>query len=190
MHVLLSVGREEKNWDQAKDKYTELQQIIMRGKELEFYADVQRLIPEHIKPECVEQVMLIEEYDREATTRERLKPPAAPKGTKRKRGDDIPAGAVNGFVSARALTEKGTSVADMLKQQKPKRQKTKDLKFDDRPLEDDDTDAEIEAGPLSASIRRVQSAPAKSAAKKPKPKPKPNPNLNPKPPTSRPLPRR
>ncbi|KZV77669.1 P-loop containing nucleoside triphosphate hydrolase protein [Peniophora sp. CONT] len=169
VHVLLSVGREEKNWDQAKEKYTELQQIIMRGQELEFYADVERLIPENVKPECCEQVMLIEEYDREASTRQRLKPPAAPKGTKRKRGDDVPAGAVNGFVSARALKAKGTSVADMLKQQKPKRRK-KDLKFDDGPLEDDDTDAEIEAGPLSAAVRRVQSAPAKSTAKKTKAK--------------------
>ncbi|VDB84462.1 unnamed protein product [Peniophora sp. CBMAI 1063] len=167
VHVLLSVGREEKNWDQAKDKYTELQQIIMRGQELEFYADVERLIPEHVKPECVEQVMLIEEYDREATIRERLKPPAAPKGTKRKRGDDVPAGAVNGFVSASALRPKDASVADMLKQQKPKRRKMKATTFNEEPPVDGETDDEIEAG-LSAPPRhpRSQSLPEKSSTKK------------------------
>ncbi|KAL1671341.1 P-loop containing nucleoside triphosphate hydrolase protein, partial [Schizophyllum commune] len=65
VHVLLAEGREELNFEKAKDAYRHVQQTITRGESLELYADVVRMLPDHIKPECVEKLMEIQEYVRE-----------------------------------------------------------------------------------------------------------------------------
>ena len=61
VHVLLSEDREERNWEKADDNYKDVQRFIVKAEHLELFEDVERLIPDHIKPECVEMEMEIEE---------------------------------------------------------------------------------------------------------------------------------
>ncbi|TFY72631.1 hypothetical protein EVG20_g381 [Dentipellis fragilis] len=162
VHVLLAEGREELNWTKAQDSYSEVQQSIVKGDQLEFYGDVERLLPEHVKPECLEMVMEIEEYDREATEKARRAQSPRKGAAKRKRDDDvgrnIPAGASTGFVS----------VADLiLKQGGKKRKKVAEIDLE-LAGEDDDTDEEIQAGLFGP--RRTVSAAAASGSRSRKPK--------------------
>jgi len=130
----------------------------------ELYSDVERLLPDHVKPECVEKVVEIQPYIREKDSPKRKKGPAT-QGTKRKRNDDIgrniPDGASNGFVSVRDLVTKGSK--------KPK--KTALAKDFDACGQDDETDEELESGRVIAP-RRTQSASAGTSVAKPKPKAK------------------
>jgi ATP-dependent DNA helicase MPH1 len=87
VHVLLAEGREEKNWDMAQETYSQVQRTIARGDQLELYTDVERLLPDYIKPECLEMVMEIQEYDPSATKRSRKTAGKGP-SKKRKRNDD------------------------------------------------------------------------------------------------------
>ncbi|KAI0321123.1 hypothetical protein OF83DRAFT_1051753 [Amylostereum chailletii] len=171
VHVLLAAGREELNWNKAQSSYSEVQQSIVRGEQLEFYADVERLLPDSVRPECIEMVMDIEEYDREAKVRRRASSPQeGPKSKKRKRTIDsadrsIPPGAATGFVSVADLVAKGAGA-------KKKQKKTKEIVFDEAAGLDDDTDEEIVAG-LFAPRRAVSTSPAtskKSKSTKPKPR--------------------
>jgi len=159
VHVLLAEGREEANWNKAREAYNDVQRSIVRGEQLEFYDDVERLLPGHIKPQCLEMVMEIEEYDRSGAEKSRENVTQEP-SKKRKRNDDptrdIPPGASTGFVS----------VAELLVKQKVKKQK-KTAKFSEHAGLDDDTDEEIEAGLFPP--RRAASTSAASA-KPPKPK--------------------
>ncbi|KAF8898361.1 hypothetical protein BD779DRAFT_1666229 [Infundibulicybe gibba] len=165
VHVLLAEGREEFNFDKAKTTYKEVQKTIWRGDQLELYADVERLLPDHIKPECLEKPMEIQEYVREeprrTTSKKRATSPEKP--TKRKRNDDIarniPLGASTGFVSVADLIVKGS-----------KKQKTiPPPKEFEQAAEDDDTDMDLESGSVLAPPRRTKSS--ASAQKKSKMKP-------------------
>ncbi|KAI0067885.1 P-loop containing nucleoside triphosphate hydrolase protein [Artomyces pyxidatus] len=165
VHVLLAEGREELNWNKAQEAYADVQQSIVRGEQLEFYADVERLLPDSIKPDCVEMMMEIEEYDRLGTEKRRASSPS--KGVKkRKRNDEvgrnIPAGASTGFVS----------VAELILKQGSKKRKKSDLRFDEDAGVDDETDEEIEAGPLALRRTASTSATTSSKAKKGKAKAK------------------
>ncbi|KAF7339856.1 ATP-dependent DNA helicase mph1 [Mycena venus] len=162
VHVLLSEGREELNMDKAKATYKEVQKSIVRGDQLELYGDVGRLLPDHIKPECLEQVMDIQEYVREDGRKKRSgsKERGAPKGTKRKRNDDvfrnIPDGASTGFVSVAELLVKGSS------------KKQKVARSFEEAGQDDETDEELESGSILVPPRRAassSSAPAKPKSK-------------------------
>ena len=151
VHVLLAEGREEANWNKAREAYSDVQRSIVRGEQLEFYDDVERLLPDHIKPQCLEMVMEIEEYDRSAAEKPRERVIQEP-SKKRKRNDDrrdIPPGACTSFVS----------VAELLAKQKVKKRK-KTARFDEHAGLDDDTDEEIEAGLFAP--RRAASASAAS----------------------------
>ncbi|KAG6845650.1 hypothetical protein H0H87_005857 [Tephrocybe sp. NHM501043] len=156
VHVLLAEGREELNLDKAKDAYKEVQKTIIRGEQLELYSDVPRLLPDHVKPECLEKTMEIQEYIRDDGKKNVTKQTRSPTaGTKRKRNDDIsrniPAGASTGFVS----------VADLLVKNPKKQKKTKPSsrkKDFEAAGEDDDTDMDIESGIISAAPRRTKSS--------------------------------
>ncbi|KAK1229390.1 3'-5' DNA helicase [Marasmius sp. AFHP31] len=152
VHVLLSEGREEQNLEKAKSTYKEVQKSIVQGHQLELFEDVERMLPDHIQPQCVEKQMEIQEYVRETgRSKSTGGEPKEKKGAKRKRNDDIgrniPEGASKGFVSVR----------DLVAKQKPKKRKTdsdaapKDF---EEAGEDDDTDREIEAGVLSTAFLR------------------------------------
>ncbi|KAK7064429.1 ATP-dependent DNA helicase mph1 [Favolaschia claudopus] len=153
VHVLLSEGREETNMDKAKATYKDVQKTIVRGDQLELYSDVERLLPDHIKPECLEKAMEIQEYVREEgrKKRSRSKDRDLPKGTKRKRNDDmhrnIPVGASTGFVSVKNLLVKGSKKAKVARD------------FDEAGQDDDD-DLAIEAGTLALPRRTKSSAAA------------------------------
>lgn len=164
VHVLLSEGREEFNLDKAKSTYKEVQKIIWRGEQLELYGDVERLLPNHIKPECLERHMEMQEYVREDGRKSRGDGGNSPsKGTKRKRNDDvarnIPVGASTGFVSVAELLVKGAK----------KRKKISEPKDFDFAGQDDDTDADIESGSVIPP-RRSKSTAATAGSSKSKSK--------------------
>ncbi|KAJ6574861.1 hypothetical protein B0H19DRAFT_1126072 [Mycena capillaripes] len=161
VHVLLSEGREEHNMNKAKDTYKEVQKTIVRGDQLELYGDVERLLPDHIKPECLEKEMEIQEYVREEGRKKRSgsKERDPPKGAKRKRNDEvsrnIPDGASTGFISVAKLLVKGSS------------NKRKKVARDfEQAGQDDETDMEIESGIISLPRRAASSTAATSAASK------------------------
>ncbi|GBE78153.1 hypothetical protein SCP_0110360 [Sparassis crispa] len=144
VHVLLAEGREEKNWMQAEEKYKDVQNFIVNAEQLELYGDVERLLPDHMHPECVEMHMEIEEHVREdphsrkGSLAQGDSPPA--KGTKRKRDDNpmrnIPPGALTGFAI----------VKDLLVKRGASKKKRKVQEFDITAGHDDSDDLEIEAG--------------------------------------------
>ncbi|KAG8934400.1 3'-5' DNA helicase [Tulasnella sp. 418] len=118
--ILSAEGREEENYHKAKTTYREVQKSIVRGDQLELFADVERLIPADIKPACVEKTMEIVEYVKEDAKRTRKRKVdddeddgTGDKGKKKRRvkATEIPAGASSGFVSVRDLIVKGASKA-------------------------------------------------------------------------------
>ncbi|KAF9451787.1 P-loop containing nucleoside triphosphate hydrolase protein [Macrolepiota fuliginosa MF-IS2] len=150
VHLLLAEGREEFNLEKARASYKEVQKSICRGDDLEFYSDVKRLLPDHIKPTCLEKEMEIKPYVREGRTRAKKSPTKSSATTKRKRNDNmtrnIPAGASIGFVSVADLLVKGS---------KRKVVDPADLEADG---EDDDVDKVLDAGVDGLlSGRRTQS---------------------------------
>jgi ATP-dependent DNA helicase MPH1 len=156
VHVLLSEGREEFNLEKAKATYKDVQKTITRGEQLELYGDVKRLLPVHVKPECLEKVMEIVEYVREDGRRRShnsndVRSPE--KAKKRQRNNDmtrnIPPGASTGFVSVANLLVKGSKM----------RKKAKADDFDVA-AQDDDTDLDLEAGIILVPPRRVVSTSA------------------------------
>ncbi|KXN84777.1 ATP-dependent DNA helicase mfh1 [Leucoagaricus sp. SymC.cos] len=116
VHLLLAEHREEFNLDKARASYKEVQKSIWRGEDLEFYSDVKRLIPDHVKPTCLERVMEIRPYVREERGKGKRSPAKTDTTTKHKRIDDmmrnIPSGACTGFVNASKLTVKKRKVED------------------------------------------------------------------------------
>ncbi|KAJ2928868.1 hypothetical protein H1R20_g8225, partial [Candolleomyces eurysporus] len=151
VHVLLAEAREEFNLDKAKEMYKEVQKIISRGELYELYGDVPRLLPDHVKPECVEKAIEMQPFRRED-----LKPSRstlARKGTKRKRNTDpnrnIPPDMPSTFTSANSIWKQFT-----------KKRQVDAIPEDTRDVEelgeDDDVDKEIESGVL-APVRRTQS---------------------------------
>ncbi|KAF8971564.1 hypothetical protein BDZ97DRAFT_1651060 [Flammula alnicola] len=159
IHALLAEGREEDNIGKAEATYREVQNLVNRGELYELYGDVERLLPDHIKPDCVEKVVEIEHYVREEGKKGCPKKGAA-QGVKRKRNDDvsrnIPEGASTGFVSVRDLVVRGAK--------KPKKAPTLPKDFDSLG-QDDETDEDIESGRIIAP-RRTQSAAAAMPAKR------------------------
>ena len=134
------------NFDFAKDAYKQVQKTVWQGVDLEFYADVERLLPDDVSPSCVEQWMDIRPYNG-AEPIKRSK--GSTKGTKRKRNDDIgrniPLGASTGFVSAGTLVPKGSKKAKPL---------PKDF---DLAGEDDEVDMDIESGTIIAQRQLASS---------------------------------
>ena len=152
VHVLLAAGREERNWDKAVDAYEAVQTFIVKAEHLELYDDVERMIPTHIKPECVELMTEIEPYVREEP-KPRKGSPSKPAPKRKKDRDverNIPAGALKGFISASKL--------------KPKKR----TEFDPSGCESDEEDKELEAGIFGP--RRTVSLTAKDSMKQKKPR--------------------
>ena len=159
---MLAQGREEQNWTRAKEKYQNVQDFIVNADQLELYGDVERLLPDHVKPECVERVMEIEEYVREEKLPKRgSRADGASPGKKRKRDDDplrnVPAGTSSGFVTVKDLIVKGT---------KGRKKRKVDVDPEKYTGEDDEDDLEIEAGIFGA--RRAASTSAASRSSKTK----------------------
>lgn len=134
----------------------------MKANQLELYGDAERLLPDHVKPECVERVMEIEEYVREEKLPKRgSRADGTSPGKKRKRDDDplrnVPAGTSSGFVSVKDLIVKGA---------KGRKKRKVDIDPEKYTGEDDEDDLEIEAGIFGA--RRAASTSAASRSGKTK----------------------
>ncbi|KAF7320220.1 hypothetical protein MKEN_00806500 [Mycena kentingensis (nom. inval.)] len=175
IHALLSEGREEGSIDKAKDKQRLVHGAIVRGDQLELYGDVERLLPSHIHPQCLEKKMEIHEYVREerkkrTSSRDQSGPS---KGKKRKRNDDpsrnIPSGALTGFLSASKLRvkDKGKETGrEPDPEPELKRPKVKDTRtLEERGLDDDlDRELEEDVGGFIGLARRSVSAAASTSA--------------------------
>ncbi|KAJ3815039.1 P-loop containing nucleoside triphosphate hydrolase protein [Lentinula aff. lateritia] len=156
VHVLLADGREEANFDKAQSSYEDVQTSIIYGSHLEFYADVERLLPDNVQPQCLEKEMEIIPYVRDEAPKKRDNSPK--KGVKRKRNDDIgrniPQGASTGFVS----------VADLLVKEKggKKAKKIREPKNFEALGEDDEDDLELASGIFGAppTLKKSKSASA------------------------------
>lgn len=149
VHALLAEGREESNIEKADAAHKEVNKTINKGQLYELYGDVYRLLPDHIKPECLEKVVEIEAYVREEKRKRGSPKKDDSTQAKRKRNDDvarnIPDGASTGFVSVRDLLVKA-----------PKKRKTANMpKNFETCGEDDQTDEDIASGRVLA--RRTQS---------------------------------
>ena len=166
VHVLLAEDREEFNVERARASYEEVQQAMFDGSQIELYADVERLLPDHITPQCLEKEMPVTPYvpeprysrktDTEATNGSK---------SKRKRNADVqrnvPALACMGFIRASDLTGKSskkrkTTEPDLLEEEKD---------FDMQGI-DDDTDKELESGMILAAPRRTKSSAASTSKSK------------------------
>ncbi len=162
VHILLSADREERNLDKANDNYKEVQRFIIEDNQLELYDDVELLIPKHIKPECVEMVMNIEEYAREEKV-PRLSKAGKAKAKRAVRNDNvtrnIPSGATTTFVSGRDLLQEGSSKS------RKRKKGVSAGEFDEQAGEDGSDDMEITAG-VSASPRRILCTPQPASSSK------------------------
>ncbi|MBW0473351.1 hypothetical protein O181_013066 [Austropuccinia psidii MF-1] len=103
--VLIAEGREDKNWEKAQDQYQHVQNALLSKKVLELYDDCERLVPRNIRPIPVDKMIEIQPYipehveiDISSSAKKHKDKP-----TRRKRPgiEDIPAGAILGFVSAK-----------------------------------------------------------------------------------------
>ncbi|EAU93305.2 DEAH family protein [Coprinopsis cinerea okayama7 len=165
VHLLLAEAREEANMDTAKANYMEVQKVITNGDLYELYCDVPRLLPDNIRPECVEKVMEIQPYVREAPFTRPPKNTDGKRAPKRKRNDDpgrnIPPGMSADFQSA-------NSIWKQFKKKKVE-EEPDSIPEETRPFEelgqDGESDEEIEEGALGV-LRRAQSEKVASTAKK------------------------
>lgn len=158
---MLAEDREENNIDKADAAHKEVNKTINKGQRYELYGDVYRLLPDHIKPECLEKVVEIEPYEREEKRKR-----GSPKNNdstpaKRKRNDDvsrnIPDGASTGFVSVRDLLVRA-----------PKKRKTAAsmAKNFEACGEDDETDEDIASGRVFAPAQSVAKPTSKAKLQK------------------------
>jgi hypothetical protein len=46
----MTQGREERNWDKAKDSYNEVQNALISNKVFKLYTNGNRMLPKHLKP--------------------------------------------------------------------------------------------------------------------------------------------
>ena len=141
VHALLAEDREENNIEKADAAHKEVNKTINKGQRYELYGDVYRLLPDHIKPECLEKIVEIEPYEREEKQKRGSPKKNDSTPAKRKRNDEvarnIPDGASTGFVSVRDLLVKA-----------PKKRKTAATmaKNFETCGEDDETDEDIASG--------------------------------------------
>jgi ATP-dependent DNA helicase MPH1 len=158
IHVLATVGREDRNWDAAIFNHREIQSEIIIGANLELYDDAPLLLDR--MPEPVLQRMEVDPWVDEVKNRgnKRKSRATAAKAPKRQRGAPVPEG-IAGFVKASELTNKGRkTTAKRGKAQQLSSEDDSDLDEDLPDLRDvtrttnDSSDSEITTPP---SKRRV-----------------------------------
>lgn len=175
VHVLMSEGREDLNWETALRAHRDIQEEILHSRNLELFEDVERLLPSGALPACIEQEMPIDPWDpadqkRKTKLVSAAKETKAKSATKKKRGNDIPDDAHEGF----------KSVAELLKINAKRKRKAASSGSSssssevDEPMELNDEGEEDAANALmygSVSSSRLSAKPKKKAAKK-RPSPK------------------
>ena len=157
---MLAEDREENNIEKADAAHKEVNKIINKGQRYELYGDVYRLLPDYIKPECLEKVVEIEPYEREEKRKRGSPKKNDSSPAKRKRNDEvtrnIPDGASTGFVSVRDLWIKA-----------PKKRKTAATlaKNFQKCGEDDETDEDIASGRVFAAGQSMAASGDKPTSK-------------------------
>ncbi|WVR08777.1 hypothetical protein IAU60_005835 [Kwoniella sp. DSM 27419] len=63
VHVLMSEGREDLNWDTAQQTHRDIQEEILHSRNLELFEDVEPLVPMDQPLTCLEQEMEIDPWD-------------------------------------------------------------------------------------------------------------------------------
>ncbi|KAG8897682.1 3'-5' DNA helicase [Tulasnella sp. 408] len=185
IEVLSAAGREEFNYQKAGDSYKDVQDAIVRGEDLELYADVERLLPDEYKPRCAERIMQIEEFVREEPEE------AGGKGRKRKTGAggaedgvkkrkrksaggslamDIPEGAAKGFVPVNELIARGAKGKGKAAKASPAPSRSRLDEYDPDMIapEDDDDDDDLPELPVPKSWTQSAAAspPSKASGSK------------------------
>lgn len=104
MIVLMAQGREEHNWDKAKDQYQHVQNALLSKTGLELFDDCERLIPEGTRPIPIDKTLDVQPYIPEEVELEKVASAAGKKdkpGRRKRPGvEDLPPGATSGFMSA------------------------------------------------------------------------------------------
>lgn len=154
IHVFMTEGREDGNWDSALSSHQDMQSEIITGRNIELYDDVERLLPEGCNPTCVEQVLSIDPYEPEDKAHNKGKRKSAanaqtPKA-KRARGEPVPEGALDGFILASSLTKNGKKLAS-----KSKKKGRLGVRKDLLPGGDSDSDSENDV--TLSQLRRSRS---------------------------------
>ncbi|KAH9822155.1 hypothetical protein DFH28DRAFT_881844 [Melampsora americana] len=111
--VLMSQGREELNWDKAKDQYQHVQNALLSKTVLELFDDCERLIPEGVRPVPVDKELDVQPYIAEEVELERVVV-SKDKPTRKKRPgiEDLPPGARLGFVTGQDFQPIARSILD------------------------------------------------------------------------------
>lgn len=118
VHVLMSEGREDYNWDTAQQTHRDIQTEILHSRNLELFEDVERLLPAKF-PECIEKEMEIDPWDPSEQGRmlpaASQQPPGGARGAskkaataKKKRVSEVPPGH-EGFKTVAQLLKEGAS---------------------------------------------------------------------------------
>jgi ATP-dependent DNA helicase MPH1 len=176
IHVLATVGREDKNWDAAIFNHRDIQSEIIIGKNLELYDDAPLMLPG--MPDCNRMIMSVDPWVDEVKTRgsKRKSKASTEKTPKRQRGDPVPTGS-GGFIRASALTVGGKKVGGGKKGRRDSPSSNDDsedlptlgdaVRPKDR-VEDLTSDSEMEVPPRSSrpSARSTKSGSGRSLAKK------------------------
>jgi len=160
VHVLMSEGREDSNWDSAQQTHREIQEEILHSRNLELFEDVEPLLVPGQFPKCVEQEMPVDPWDpADQKMKTRLPGSQDVKATetiKKSRGHEIPDDAVDGFMS----------VADLLKGKgkgKKRARSPTPVGSDD---EDEDHDEEAENALLYGTVKSTTAKPPTKAQAK------------------------
>ncbi|KAJ6448660.1 P-loop containing nucleoside triphosphate hydrolase protein [Mycena vitilis] len=133
IHILISAAREKCDMDEAQRSHKDVQKAIVCGDQFEFYGDVERLLPDHIEPQCLEMKLEIEERVRSRGRKNR------PKGTKRNRND----GASSTTPDSPVSRYRSVSTPRVLRGTNKRLKVARDWEQAGR---DDETDIEIQSG--------------------------------------------
>lgn len=122
VHVLMSEGREDLNWETAQQTHRDIQEEILHSRNLELFEDVERLLPAKL-PECIEKEMEIDPWD--PSEQGRMLPAASqPQGGKARGTSTKAAPAKKKRVSEVPPGHEGfKTVAQMIKENASKRKK-------------------------------------------------------------------
>ncbi|CAH7673641.1 hypothetical protein BY996DRAFT_4579160 [Phakopsora pachyrhizi] len=102
--VLIAEGREDKNWEKAQDQYHHVQNALLSKKTLELYDDCERLVPQGIRPVAIDKLIDVQPYISEQVEIDNAnfgKTKNKPAKRKRPGTEDLPPGALLGFVTAK-----------------------------------------------------------------------------------------
>lgn len=162
VHVLMSEGREDMNWDTAQQTHRDIQEEILHSRNLELFEDVERLLPAKF-PECVEKYMEIDPWDPSEHGR---KLPAASgekaAPAKKKRVAQIPDGH-EGFKTVAQLLKEGATKAKKRARQEFAPEEDDDQAHDTDDDEEEEEDIDLLHGAVSSS--RVGAKPKKAVAR-------------------------